>query len=300
MSIEDIKFREVDLFLRLLKTKSVRDLARQVNMQPGQVSKWISGLEKKVGFKLIERSATGVEATAKALELLGHFEDLHRIQGELTNFKTKEKKQQLMTIASSSFFTSHVVPLALQSMTKNNEELKIRVIDLPPTQFISVALRGAFDYCLHAQNLDWPKTWTSYQVGVLTWRVYARKNHPVLKKATKANLLKYPFVVPVYWTAEGTRYGDDQCPIPMSERIKGHETATALSAAEMVKMSDQLAFVPDVIAKSLVKSGELVAVETPWKLVKKPVYLSVKNAVVKQKQFEEMIGHFRELLTELI
>jgi DNA-binding transcriptional LysR family regulator len=300
MNIEDIKFREVELFLRLLKTKSVRELARQTNMQPGQLSKWIQGLEKKIGMPLIDRSSVGVQPTARALELIPYFEELFRIQGDLSHLGKSSKKSDVISIASSSFFTTHLVPLVLEKVVQESPDTTMRILDIPPTQFIPVALRGAFDYCLHAQKLDWPKTWTSYQVGFLSWNVFARKNHPLAKKSTKSSLLKYPFIVPIYWTPEGSRYGEDQCPVPISERIKGHETSTAASAVEMVKVTDQLSFLPDVVARPGVADGSLIAVETPWKLVKKPVYLSVKNAVVKQKQYEQMIAHFKTVLNEIM
>jgi DNA-binding transcriptional LysR family regulator len=300
MNIEDIKFREIELFLRLLKTKSLRELARQTNMQPGQLSKWIQGLEKKIGKPLIDRSSVGVQPTAQALELIPYFEELFRIQGDLSLLGFREKKNEVISIASSSFFTTHLVPLALEKVVGDSPDTTMKVLDLPPTQFIPVALCGAFDYCLHAQKLDWPKTWTSYQIGFLSWNVYARKNHPLTKKTSKASLLKFPFIVPIYWTPEGSRYGEDQCPVPLNERVKGHETSTAASAVEMVKVTDQLSFLPDIVARSGVLEGSLVALETPWKLVKKPVYLSVKNAVVKQKQYEQMITHFKKVLTEII
>ena len=57
---------------------------------------------------------------------------------------------------------------------------------------------------------------------------------------------------------------------------------------------------PDVVALPRVEQGSLVAIETPWKLVKKPVYLSVKNAVAKQKQCEQMIAHFKSVLTDIV
>ena len=85
MNIEDIKLREVELFLSLLKLKSVRELGRQQNMQAGQVSKWISGLERKVGAPLIERSSSGIRPTAKAMELLPLFEKIHAVHEKLIN-----------------------------------------------------------------------------------------------------------------------------------------------------------------------------------------------------------------------
>jgi DNA-binding transcriptional LysR family regulator len=294
VGIEEIKLREVELFLSLLKLKSVRELGRQQNMQPGQISKWISGLERKVGSPLLDRSATGVRPSARGLELLPVFEKIHALQEMLTHTKS-QVDSRVFSFASSSFFSTHLLPLIIRDL---DSDQKFKIIDLAPTNFINAALRGAFEFCLHSQKLDWPQTWTTQAVGNLKWNIYARKKHPILKNPGRKSVLNYPFVTPVYWSNEGTHYGgDDQCPIPFNQRIKGHETATAASAAEIVKVTDQLAFLPEVFCKR----GELglEVVKIPGKQVEKPVYLSVKNTIVKQSDFETISLICRNVLETL-
>ncbi len=288
MDIEDIKLREIQMFLNLVRLKSVRELGRQFNLQPGQVSKWIQNLERKVGFPLVERSANGIQPTARALDILPYFEKIHDLQENLTGFTGAEAMSPSYTFASSSFFSTHLIPPLLKEfLEQSSYQAKVRIIDLPPTQFIPAALRGAYEYCLHSQKLDWPRTWTTNEVGSLSWQIYARSSHPVHKNPQLKEVLKYPFIIPIYWAAEGTRFGDDQCPIPMKQRKRGHETATAASAVELLKVCDELAFVPDIVARKGVEEGELQVVKIPsWKPMKKPVFLSVKSAAVKQKDYD--------------
>lgn len=292
--IDDVKMSEINLFLALVKVRSVRELGRQMNMQPGQVSKWIAALEKKVGSPLLERSAGGVQPTARALELIPVFEKMSALGESLREDHGQRKDSQTMNIASSSYLSTYLLPMIVPEI-----ESRMRIIDIPPTQFITAALRGAFDYCLHTQELEWPSTWTTVELGHLRWSIYGRKNHPVLKTPGLRNVLKYPFIIPVYWSADGTRYGDDQCPIPLSKRRKGHETATAGSAAEIVKVTDQLAFLPEIIAKKSEDNGELQKVMMSWRPVKKPVFLSVKNASVKQREFQDLIQVCKRVLSSL-
>lgn len=281
MKANDIRLSEIELFLTLLKVKSIREVARQKNMQPGQVSKWVSSLEKKVGAPLINRAATGVTPSARALELLPVFESMQVLLEKISGESHEESK--IISIASSSFFSTHLVP----DILKEVKNTKFRLIDLPPTSFVTAGLRGAFQYCLHSQKLDWPQTWTTRETGKLRWNLYCRKNHPLTQTARMKNILKYPFIVPIYWTPDGTQFGHDQCPIPMTKRIKGHETATAASAAQIVSVTDQLAFLPEVVAGR--SDLQLERVKVPWKQVETPIYLSVKNSVVKQNDFEKLI-----------
>lgn len=299
VDIEDIRLREIQMFLELVKIKSVREFARQRNMPPGQVSKWIQSLERKIGFPLIERSAYGVQPTSQALEYLPYFEKVQGLHEKLQGQIPQNENIKHFSFASSSFFSTHLIPYIMEDLVKS-KDIQMKIIDLAPTQFIPVALRGAFDFCVHSQPLDWPRTWTTHEVGNITWHIYARKNHPTHKNSQLKEVLKHPFVMPVYWTPEGARNGDDQCPIPAAKRKRGHETATAASALEIIKVTNQIAFLPEIIARHSVDQGTVAPLKIPsWKPIHKPVFLSVKNTVVKQSEFEWLISVFEEKLATL-
>lgn len=286
MQIQDLKLKEVSLFLDLLKIKSVRELARQQRVPPGQISKIIKGLEQKLGVQLLDRSATGVTPTLRTLELVPILEGIQRFEQRLTDQLVLENRRESLTFASTSFFSTHLLPRVFGGLLKADPQTRLRLLDLPPAQFIPAALRGGFQICVHTQNLDWPKTWTSQQIGELSWNMYCRKGHPLTKATEPAEWQKYPFVYPVYWTHEGLRYGDDNFHLSIRKRIRGTETSTAASAAEVVRLSDQIGFFPQIIAREYVKRSDLV--ELPYRgreSASQPIFLSVKNEVVKQKAF---------------
>jgi DNA-binding transcriptional LysR family regulator len=298
MDIEEIRFREVQMFLDLIQLKSVRELARQRNMQPGQVSKWIQGLEKKCGFALLERSAQGITPTQKALELLPLFKEIEELQERMRGTNSVQTKSLDITIASSSYFSTHLLPSLMEEIFNSKKNYQVKILDLAPTQFVSAGLRGAFEYCLHSQELEWPKTWTTVEVGQIPAYIYARKKNPILKNPTLKEVVKCPFVMPIYWTPEGSRLGDDQCPIPMKNRIRGHETGTAASALEIIKLTDQVSFLPEIIARENVRQGNIVALQHPTlKTSFQPVYLSVKSSTVLKKDFDWIASIFKAKLS---
>ena len=287
MWTEELKLKEINLFLDLVKTSSVRELARQRSLQPGQVSKGIRSLEQKLGVTLVERSAQGIRLTPIGTDLVPYLENMQRLQESLAGALSTEKEAPTLTFASTSYFSTHFLPTVFSKF--GGEKFKLRLVDLPPAQFVPVGLRGAFQVCVHSQDLDWPKTWTSIQVGELHWNLYARKDHPLLEKPTLREVTRYPFVFPIYWTQEGYRYGNDQCPLPISKRIRGVETTTATAACEIVSQTEQLGFLPELVMRQSVKRGEAVAVPiSSWKPVTQPVYLTVKNDQLKQHTFERI------------
>ena len=99
-------------------------------------------------------------------------------------------------------------------------------------------------------------------------------------------IFKYPFIFPVYWTSEGIKFGRDNFPLTEVKRIRGYETATAVSALEIIRRTDQLGFVPEIVARPFLNSGEVIQIDLPsLKTVKQPVYLTVKNDKISQKMF---------------
>lgn len=297
MSLEHLKLKEIGLFLDLAKTKSIRELSRQRGDPPGQISKNLRALELKLKNRLLHRNAQGVTLTAYALEILPLLEGIRDYQQQLEGVRGREFKDSL-TFATASFFSTNFVPKIIGKLGVHNPDIQCELIDLPPNQFIPVALRNGFQVCIHMGDMDWPKTWASVEVGKIHWQLCARRNHPLKDKATLANALKHPFTFPIYWTNEGKRYGEDQFPVPIKKRLRGHETATAMSAAQIISVTDQLGFLPNLVSDPLVKRKELEIIEIPGlKPVFQKVYLSVKSDSITQKRFTWLQKQCEQLLS---
>jgi DNA-binding transcriptional LysR family regulator len=287
MDFENLKFKDVALFLDLVKTKSIRELARQRGVNPGQISKSIRTLESALKESLIDRSTSGIGITAYAAEVIPIFENILEGQEKIKSLSSVNQKSGLITIATTSFFAAHFVPMLLGKLDRFDPNLHGRVLDLAPTQFVSVGLRNGFDVSFNVSKLEWPGTWETVSVGQIRWRLYSRAGHPLLKSPTKKETLTYPFVSPIYWTPEGVRSGNDNFPIPIGERIKGFEVTTASAAAHVVANTNQLGFLPNIVARAHVDAGKISPVQvSAFRDIPQKVYLSVKADVVSQKLFE--------------
>ncbi len=288
-SSNDIKIKDIQIYLELIKTRSIRELSRRLNTTPGQISKTIKSLEYKLGVTLLNRSVSGVAATAEARALFPYFETIRDVQLQLQGELKKNSSEQLLSFASTSFTTTHLLPKILEEFEHITQRTRFRMIDIPPSQFTSVGLRNGFQLCIHSGVLDWPRTWTSVKIGKMRWSLYCSANHEISSKPKESTILKYPFVYPVYWSTEGVRFGNDGCPVSIKKRILGHETSTATGAVEVVRQSDHLGFLPDLVAREWEKFGEIRKLHVPkWKTVDRQMYLTVKNDVIKQATFKKL------------
>lgn len=297
INLEDVRIRDILVFLETLRLGSVRDVARQRNCHPGQISKILNNLEAKIGFKLLERSPFGVTASERALALIPLFDEIGRSENSIRECFQKSKDRAIISIASTSFFSTHILPEVLANLDTVYPNYRIRLLDLAPDSFMPVAMRNGFQICLHLKDLDWPKTWTSQSVGVIRWKLCCRDQHPALKRLSLDEVMKFPFIFPVYWTSEGIAYGSDHFPLESKKRIRGIETTTAVSAVEIIRLTDQIGFVPEIVARPYLESGALKVIDLPeLKEVKQKVYLSVKSDQISKKMFDFLSLKFQQLL----
>ena len=107
----------------------------------------------------------------------------------------------------------------------------------------------------------------------------------------------YPFVMPAYWSQEGLALGNDNCPVPMEKRLKGHETATAEAALQLVRVTDQLAYLPDILISTYESLGEVKKLKLrAAQSAPKTLYMSVRSDTVPDKLFQSMKQSVASLL----
>lgn len=285
----DIKMKEILMFVELARTQNMRELSRKTGVGPGQISKLIKSLEHKTQMKLIERSPKGVRLAPEAKDSLSHFEKIYQQHLQFQQASVPETNSQVLNFAATSFLSTHVIPSVISQLNFDQEQFRFRVFELSPDEFTTVGLRSGFDFAIHVDTLNWPKTWYSEKMGNVRWGLYAKADHSLDGTVNQTEVLRFPFVYPAYWSGNGIQLGEDGCPVPYSKRIKGHETATAQAALQILAQTQQLAFLPDLLASSYIDLGLIKPLSVKgWKEVSKPLYFSVKNDLVKKSLFDRL------------
>src|SRR3954463_9189291 len=107
--VPDISLFEMDLFVRASRLKSLRELARQLELKPAHVSKVIKRLESKLGTRLLKRSVSGVLLTPEGMELLKTAEEICLLSDSLMPSVRKRggEEQRIFGIGSISFLCRH-------------------------------------------------------------------------------------------------------------------------------------------------------------------------------------------------
>lgn len=299
--IKELSLFELEVFSTLGKSRSVRETARRMQLEPSHVSKILKRVESKLSQRLMERSPGGVVLNREGVAFDEIARKILRESEALMNSPAEDseasKPRTAITIGSLSYISKTILAYGSDSLQAIDESFRFRILDMPPDGIISAAIKGAIDIALHTSQERWPKTWDTKVVGEIRWGLYARAGHPLGTYATEAEILRYPFVVPTYWDGETYTIGNDQCPIPWQQRRLGHETSTADTAAQIVRYSNQVAFLPDLLMRVSPSASELVELHVEkWKPMRRKLYLSMQ-ADRFTKAYQTKLIHKIKILT---
>jgi DNA-binding transcriptional LysR family regulator len=292
----DISLFEMDLFVRASRLKSLRELARQLELKPAHVSKVIKRLETKLGTRLLKRSVSGVLLTPEGMELLKTAESICQLSDDLLPSLRRGgagPEQRILSVGSISFLCRHYLVGCLIPLVNEKRNYRYRIVEFTHNELVSHGLNGAFEVAVHIESLQWTKTWTSRRLGPMKWGLYGRAGHPLLKRGhsvAEGEVVKYPFIVPTDWSSQGFTIGEDHCPLSWRERLKGHESSTAETAMELVAETDQLTFIPEVLTRRAVEEGQIQEIEVDgWPRVQKDIYVSVRSDLVSKQYLTALV-----------
>ncbi len=299
--IGELRLSELKLLIELSQTPSLRGLARRLGIHPSLVSKVVRKVEARVGYPLVTRSTSGMRFTIEGMHFLKTAKRIVDLSAGLRSGPAtsagEEPLRAVYGLAAQSFIHQFLIPECLASLPKRGLDLRFRLLEVPGKDLIVSGINGLFEIAIHLGKMDWPRSWESKKLGNFRSKLYGRAGHPLGAKATEARVKAYSFVTPARWTKNGAQAGDDLCPLSVDERRTGDAVATAGTALEIVRRTDQLSFLPEVVAIDFVRRGELREIRVDeWPDVQEALYLSVRAEVVPQK----LLAHFQAELPRLL
>ena len=303
MAIEGLRLADLETLLDVDHFGSMNEVARLRRVQPSTVSKAIRRLEREAGRQLVVRSVRGASLTPAGRELVasaGAFVRILESWGE-TRGGEERARATVLNIGAPSAVAGRLLPRVRPALHSAFPDLFFRLVDLRPSESLAAGLSGHFQAIFHWEPLDWPQTWWTEAIGAFPWRLYARADHPVGRSAADPEaVLRYRFVLPVYWDRHEFVPGGDRCPAPAGERLRGDATETAEAALRLIEGSDQLAFLPTFVADES-RAGERIAEVKVrgWRPVARDLFLSVKGDEIQMRLLRALQGALQSELSRL-
>ena len=284
----DISLRDLSVLADLPHHSSLRALARVRGLLPAHVSKIIRSLESNLKVQLLQRSTTGVTLTFEgrrlshgAAEVLSSFEKLTHVEAA-----SAVSYERIVHVGSRGFLNINFGPVIAEYMERHKPHWGAAFTDLSPKETIDAARNGALDLAITMDRLDLSRYWKEVYIGDLNWNLYGKKNHPLKHGASQRDLALYRIMRAAYWDGQTIVNGEDLIPLADSFKRPGFQIQTALTAIELAKVTNQLAFIPSLAARSSLISGEITEIEVEGlNPVRRPLYVWAKMDSMDNRTF---------------
>jgi DNA-binding transcriptional LysR family regulator len=294
VSLLGFSIGELTLAAEALREGSIREVARRHGIEPGNLSRLLKRIETACAETLAVRSRTGVRPTESGRRLLTTIAGLAEQARSFERSALSAARVPLIGIGAVPFVNAHLVAGAVAATLRQlRAKHRIRLIDLQPDEILSASLRGACDVCVHIGPLDWPKAWTTEELGALTWRMYSKLEFDGAGSEPPS------FIYPVYWAGDGFIYGNDMHPVPLPRRELGIGVSSADAAARvLLEGAAMVGFLPDVVAREHVQQRRLAPIPAlDAHVVAQPVYLTVRSDDVPVRLQRTLADAIREHLS---
>jgi DNA-binding transcriptional LysR family regulator len=291
-ALKNISFQDLSTFQSVAAQSSLSAAARELGVKAPYLTKNIQRIELQLGFALLSRTPSGISLTNDGIEFLQLCKSIEAtIEGTLWGLQSTGSKQQpsFTSVAGPMFLLTHLAAKSLPAAFRN-ELQGLRLIEMLESQMAATEIRAHLHAAIHLEGLDWGSAWQSYPIGSTQWVLCARREHPLQNLVTEAEVLRYPFIVPVSLSGQGFRAGQDNCPVPTQKRIRLSEVSNGEIGLRIAENSDQLVFFPDIQAEAAIRHKTLRVLKVKeWEPVRQSVYLTVNKDKVSQRWLQTAI-----------
>ncbi len=270
--LEDLRIADLSTLFTVERTSSITKAARELGVTPSQVSKAIRRLERHLGARLLVRGAHRVELTAAARGMLPHLASAVRELRHAASGKRRDRALEI-NLAGPSYLVADAAPTIASQLP----QARLRVCELHPGEVRALIAEPIFDVVLLPGSVTAsPQSWVDSQVGSLRFALFARPSYA--KSFGSAPLSEdrvrgLPFVTPMTPTDARFTTINDECPIPLAERVVAHEARTIAAALELSAATDTVVFGPVLAARRHLEQHSLVEVPVAGWRVRETVHV---------------------------
>ena len=285
----NVSLHQVDLnlfrvFEAVMKHRSITSASRDLYLTPSAVSHALSRLRAVLSDKLFVAGETGMEPTARALELAPHVRGgLERIDAALTGQQfVPADARRTFRIAATDYGTQTVLPRLVARLGSSAPFIDLRIFPLNRPDAMRQLDEGRIDIAISCFG-ELASNIRRHVLATDTEAVIVRPGHPLTRATvTVPRLLEYPHVVVELTgsTSPGqSGYVDERGVsrrvwlehLLLEQRQEGSNAGRAAvsvphysSVIPLVQASDMVATLPLSLAMPAVANGSVVLLKLPY------------------------------------
>lgn len=260
-----LRFRHLQFLDILGRTRNLRLAAEQMHITQPAATKILADIEDVFGTALFERLPRDMRPTELGLLALRYSADTLAV-----HYKFFEEFEALksgghghLTVGTISGPTAHPLSTSIREIKKRRPFLVIKIIEQSSDQLLVWLAERKIDVMVGRFTESWQQSQFNYErlSGELLW-VVGGEHHP-LREATIpgiADLADWPWILYPRPTALRKVTDDIFSSANLTAKLSIVETASFLSAFELLQATDMLSLQPAAIVEKYVRRGLLARI----------------------------------------
>lgn len=243
MDFQNLRITDLIIIEQLPFVTSIRELARQQKMDPQNLTKRLAYIEKTLGFKIADRSVSGISLNERGAETVS----LVRQSLEILKKTTEKniKKDRRLRICGRGFMVDFFLYKAFPKVVKEYPKVNFDCMDLSPELAERAARKGLLDFVLSFDDILLGSNWKKVYSVPVEWKLLVRKNHPLTRKKKLQSLENYPLLGFSYIESEQLVSRKS----PLQEKLQASEASRVENSRYSVRIitqSDAVAYLPSI------------------------------------------------------
>jgi len=253
---ESLRLKDLKIIRELALARSIRELARRLRLDPQNLTKRISNIESALGVDLMDRSVSGYALNSNGTHVVREVSALlERLESLRRGSEKSIQQTPRFRFCSRGFLVEHFIRDCLPSLPDFGKKYQFDFMDSSPALTERAARDGLLEVVLHFGDVLLGANWFNEVIGTVTWGVYVRQGHPLLKASASTRLeamKKFPHVGFCYFES-GQVMSEPNSNLAKSGSSLGSCAENTRYSRALAEVSDQIIRIPKL---SAARAGE--------------------------------------------
>ncbi|MFO0548515.1 MAG: LysR family transcriptional regulator [Polyangiaceae bacterium] len=259
----DLSLFDVRYFLAAVDAGSLHAGARRVHVTAAALTKALQRLEAALGVRLMHRGVQGSRLTAEGERLVGPMRALTDDAVRLASLARGTELASELTVLAMEVFSPYLLPSAVTALRREQPSVLTRTYESIPQRMVELVQSGRADVAFTIGSVESPAV-KAVELGATRGVLVCGQAHPLAKQrtVTRADLARYPSVVPRFWGLEHLP-SLDQFPDASWPRNVGATIELLRMAVSLAEEGEFLGYFPRISIRDELATGRLRALAGP-------------------------------------
>ena len=284
--IDKLRIKDLIILKNLGSTHSIRELARQMSLDPQNLTKRIAFIEKTLGSSIMDRSVTGFTLNEFGRSVISTSAE---ITGLLTTLTEAEAPEKTLRFCSRGYLVDYFIDYVMPAFEQKHPSRLFELMDSSPELMERVARKGQLDIILSFNDVILGENFIKKEVGVMPWAFFTHPDHELHKtRGEVSDFQGAPVLGFCYFDSD--RVSSRNSPhIKNLNGTHGHHIQSSRYATKVIRQSNAIGYMPRLAAREEVESGQVEELNVPAKYIEeRKVFLHANIDKLTNKELSSL------------